>query len=239
VSERSPGDRVRALVLAGGTEPYVDPWHPFAATSAALERIALGLGFEVEVATDAAGRLADLGGVDLLIADVPSPNVELDQGLLERASSGLAEFLSRPVGVFALHVSVTTLLGLPQWSELMGARWVQGQTMHPPLGTWPVNVVVGNSLAQSPGEFELVDELYSYLNFDGTHDSVIAHRLDDVDHDVVWTREVGSVRVVADALGHGAESFDSPEHVRVISAALDWAADAARLRDGTRSTSSS
>jgi uncharacterized protein len=232
VSDESPDRVVRALVLAGGTEPYVDPWHPFAATAAALGRIAEGLGFEVEVATSAAERVADLSDVDLLIAGVPSPNIELEADVLERARVGLSEFLSRPVGVFALHVSVTTLLGLPQWSELMGARWVQGQTMHPPLGNWPVTVVDGNPLGSEPGEFRLLDELYSYLAFDGPHESVIAHSLEDADHDVLWLREVGRVRVVADALGHGAESFDSPEHVAVISTALRWAADVAHSVHG-------
>ena len=217
---------VRALVLAGGTGPYVDPWHPFAATAAALAHIAEGLGFEVEIATDVAARLADLTGVDLLVASVPAPATPIEAGVLARARSGLDKFLARDVGVFGLHVSVTTLLGLPAWSELMGARWIAGTTMHPPLGSWPVTVVEPNPLGVPAAEFTLVDELYSHLAFAGARDAVVSHRLDGRDHDLLWLREAGPVRVVADALGHGAESFDSAEHVAIVRAAMRWATDA-------------
>jgi type 1 glutamine amidotransferase len=213
----------RALVLAGGTPPYTDPWHPFAETSAALARIAEELGFEVEVATDVAARLADLSGVNLLIADVPSPTHPLDAMQLEAAAAGLREFLARPGGVFALHVSVTTLLGLPPWSEVMGAKWVQGTTMHPPLGRWSVTSAAGGSLSGGGGDFELTDELYTYLEFDGDREDVLTHVYDGTTHPVLWLREVGPTRVVADALGHGAESFDSVDHVAIIRAALLWA----------------
>jgi hypothetical protein len=213
----------RALVLAGGTAPYIDPWHPFAETAGALARIAGDLGFEVEVATDVVARLADLSGVDLLIADVPSPADPLDAAQLEGAAAGLDAFLARPGGVFALHVSVTTLLGLPRWSELMGARWVQGTTMHPPLGRWSVTGAAGGSLSAAGGPFELTDELYSYLEFEGDREDVLTHDYERATHPVLWLREAGSTRVVADALGHGAESFDSPDHVAIIRAALLWA----------------
>ena len=219
----------RALVLAGGVEPYTDPWHPFAATSAALANLAAGLGFHVEVSTDIADRMSDLSGVDLLIADVPSPSAPLAPHQLDAAASGLHEFLRRPGGVLALHVSVTTLLGLPEWSDLMGARWVQGTTMHPPLGRSYVTAIEGGSLAGAAREFQLHDELYSFLEFRGEYEPVVTHRYEQVSHPVFWLREVGSTRVVADALGHDHESFDSPDHVALLNAALRWAADASTI----------
>ena len=214
----------RALVLAGGEPPYTDPWHPFAATSTLLAGLARDLGFEVEVTTEVVERLADLSGVDVLIADVPSPSVPLDASLRESAAHGLGQFLERPSGVLALHVSVTTLLGLPQWSDLMGARWVQGTTMHPPLGSATVTVGAGGSLFTHARDFELLDELYSFLEFDGPIEPVVTHAYAGATHPLLWLREVGPTRVVADALGHGAESFDSSDHVALLAAALQWAA---------------
>lgn len=218
----------RALVLAGGTDPYTDPWHPFAETSAVLAALAESLGYEVEVSTQAVTRLADLSGVDLLIANVPAPSVPLDSQLLDAATSGLRAFLARPSGVFALHVSVTTLLGLPQWSDLMGARWVQGETMHPPRGASTVSLVTDGPLASSAREFMLDDELYSYLAFSGEFQPVITHDYDGVTHPIFWLREVDDTRVVADALGHSTESFTSPDHVEIVLAALQWAAAATK-----------
>jgi hypothetical protein len=215
----------RALVLAGGMPPYVDPWHPFGPTSQALAKLAADIGFEVEIATDVVSRLADLAGVDLLIANVPAPEPELDPGALACARAGLDEFLARPGGVLALHVSVTNLIGLDHWSDLIGARWVAGQTMHPPRGDWPVTSSGNSAIRNGIESFTLNDELYSHMQFAGEHETVVSHSLEGSDHPLVWLREVGPTRVVADALGHGSESYDSPEHTTILRRAMLWAAD--------------
>jgi type 1 glutamine amidotransferase len=210
-----------ALLLSGGTAPYSDPWHPFAETSVELEKLAREVGFDVEVSHDPASRLADLDGVDVIIANVPAPSEPVEG--LEDAAAGLRTFLARPGGVVALHVSVTTLLGLPDWSAAIGARWVEG-TMHPPRGAWPVRSVSSHPLAPSASSFELDDELYSFMAWDAPVDTVVEHELEGTVHPLVWTREVGPTRVFADALGHGVASYDSPEHTDLLRRALRWAA---------------
>jgi hypothetical protein len=210
-----------ALLLSGGTAPYSDPWHPFAETSIALERLATEVGFEVEVSRDPVSRLVDLDGVDVIIANIPEPSEPVEG--LEDAAAGLRKFLSRPGGIVALHVSVTTLLGLPDWSAAIGARWATG-TMHPPRGVWPVRSVASHPLAPATPNFELDDELYSFMAWDAPADSVVEHELDGSVHPLVWTREVGPTRVVADALGHAAASYDSAEHAELLRRALRWAA---------------
>jgi type 1 glutamine amidotransferase len=209
------------LLLSGGTAPYSDPWHPFAETSVELEKLAREVGFDVEVSFNPASRLADLDGVDVIIANVPAPSEQVEG--LEDAAAGLRKFLARPGGVVALHVSVTTLLGLPDWSALIGARWTEG-TMHPPKGVWPVTSVVSHPLAPSAPTFELDDELYSFMAWDAPVDSVVQHELDGIVHPLVWTREVGPTRVVADALGHAVASYSSPEHAELLRRALRWTA---------------
>jgi type 1 glutamine amidotransferase len=209
------------LLLSGGTAPYTDPWHPFAETSVELEKLVRELGFDVEVSFDPAARLADLSGVDVIVANVPAPSEPV--GALEDAAAGLGAFLARPGGVVALHVSVTTLLGLPDWSSLIGARWTE-KTMHPPKGVWPVSSVRSHPLAPAVDAFELDDELYSFMTWDSPVDTVIEHELDGSVHPLVWTREVGPTRVVADALGHAVPSYSSPEHTELLRRALRWAA---------------
>jgi type 1 glutamine amidotransferase len=213
----------KALVLAGGVAPYVDPWHPFGPTSELLAGVAREAGFDVEVATDVVARLADLTGVDLLIANVPAPDEELDPTAVREAQRGLDAFLTRPGGVVALHVSVTTLIGLDSWSSLIGARWAKGRTMHPPRGISRVRTVGSNPITTGLGEWTLDDELYSYLKFEGDREPVVVHDYEGVAHPLIWVRELPHTRVVADAMGHGTESYDSAEHLTILHLAMQWA----------------
>jgi hypothetical protein len=213
----------KALVLAGGVAPYVDPWHPFGQTSELLAGVAEEAGFDVEVATDVVSRLADVAGVDLLIANAPVPDQELDPAAMREAKLGLEAFLARPGGVVALHVSVTTLIGLDSWGSLIGARWVKGRTMHPSRGVSRVRSVGSNPIAAGLREFTLDDELYSFLEFEGESEPVVVHDYEGVAHPLVWVRELRRTRVVADAMGHGTESYASVEHLAILRKAMQWA----------------
>lgn len=57
---RDGGERMRVLVLSGSGR-LADPWHPFAATSAAIAQVAEEAGFAATVVQDPIARLADLG----------------------------------------------------------------------------------------------------------------------------------------------------------------------------------
>jgi type 1 glutamine amidotransferase len=225
--------RIRAVILSGGRAPFVDPWHPFEATSRELEALVSEFGYDVELTLDPLARLADLDGVDLLIANVPAP-AEVDARQLAAARAGLARYLARPVGVAALHVSVTTLFGLPEWTELIGARWVAA-TMHPPAGPAVVRLVGAHPIASATvadvgATFDLVDERYSRLQFDAEVQPIVVHDFEGAEHPLVWAREIGAVRVVADALGHGVESYQSAGHRSVLAHALRWATDRVAAR---------
>ena len=62
----------RALLLSG-VGRYADPWHPFAATSAALAGLLGEAGFSVELAEDVDAALAGMAAPDLrLRTDQPT-----------------------------------------------------------------------------------------------------------------------------------------------------------------------
>jgi len=210
-----------ALVLSGGLG-YSDPWHPFERTSAALGALLDDAGHRVEVSTGVAARLADLAGVDLLVVNAPLPDHPLPPEELAAASEGLRAFLDRGGAILAVHVGVTTLLGLPEWGSIVGARWVPERSGHPPLG--PTEVIRVDDPRTGPGgSFTLVDERYSDLALGDGLDVVVEHEHDGRTHPLVWTRTVGGARIVADALGHGPESFDSAEHRDVVLRLVEWA----------------
>lgn len=219
----------RLAVLSGGVPPFVDPWHPFEAVARRVAALGTEAGFDVETTTDVAGRLADLTDVDVLAVVAPSPAVRepgeageeaLDATVRGRAAAGLESFLARQVGVLGVHVGTTGLLGLPRWTEIIGARWVPGVSGHPPLGP---AVLRGLPDPRVPAErIELVDERYSGLEFAAGVVPLVDHERDGRRQPLVWAREVGTVRVIADTLGHDERSFDSPEHRELLTRCLAW-----------------
>ncbi|MFD3445212.1 ThuA domain-containing protein [Microbacteriaceae bacterium 4G12] len=209
------------MVLSGGPG-YSDPWHPFEHTSEALAGVLHGAGHRVEVSTAVAARLADLTGVDLLVVNAPLPDDPLPPEDLAAASRGFRAHLDRGGAILAVHVGVTTLLGLPEWGSIVGARWVPERSGHPPLG--PTEVLRVDDPRTGPaGPFALVDERYSDLALGDDLDVVVEHEHGGRTHPLVWTRTVGGARIIADALGHGPESFDSAEHRDVVVRLVEWA----------------
>lgn len=209
-------DGVRALLLAGGSPPYVDPWHPFAATADRFAALMDGLGWSVERADDPARRIAaGLDGVDVLLTNAPAPEEAPAADLLEAADQALAAFLARGGGAVGLHIGVTALAGLDRWNRLTGARWVQGVSGHPPLGPCTVD--------GPDGPVELVDERYTDLALEGEREVRMSYSADGRVHPLLWRREAEGARVLADCLGHDPRSFDSSGHVDELAAGLRWA----------------
>jgi len=188
----------------------------------ALAGILEAAGHRVEISTAVAERLADPGDVDLLVINAPQPNDPLPPADLAAAENGLGGYLDRGGAVLAVHVGVTTLLGVPRWSSIIGARWVPEQSGHPPLGLAQV-ARLADPRTGPAGRFELVDERYSDLALGDGLTVVAEHEHDGRTHPLVWTRTEGTARIVADALGHGPESFDSPEHRDLLTRLVQWA----------------
>jgi hypothetical protein len=214
---------VRALLLAGGVPPYVDPWHPFAESSDRLGELAEGLGWAVERVDDVGARLAaGLDGVDVLLVNAPAPEGGADPVTAAAADRALAAFLGRRGGALALHIAATTLLGLPRWSALTGARWVEGVSGHPPLGDCTVH---GHDDPRVPGDLRLFDERYTDLALEGDRTVLVSYDGEDGrTHPLVWAREQDGARVVVDTFGHDGRSFDSPSHRELLARSLRWTA---------------
>jgi hypothetical protein len=207
------GQPVRALLLAGGTPPYVDPWHPFGPTADRLLEVVEPLGWTVERSDDVAGRLAaGLDDVDVLLVNAPVGDPAPDAAVLADADAALEAFLRRRVGVFALHAAAVTLLGLPRWAALTGATWTADVSGHPPLGPCEVDGHDG-----VPERFGLIDERYTDLALTGDRSVLVSYEAEEHGtQPLVWTREVGDVAVAVDTFGHDPRSFDAPEHVDLV-----------------------
>ena len=211
----------RSLILSGGGA-YADPWHRFPKTSARLADVLWSLGHRVEVTDFIADRVADLSGFDLIVVNAAAGPGRAT-GAQARSAAGLRAALDRGLSVLAVHTGVCTLLRLPEWEAVTGAAWVAGQSGHPKLG--PAHVQTHQDrhpiVAGLPG-FDLTDERYVGLRLAPGIVPLASHRHQGHEYPLLWAREVGRSRVVADTLGHGVESYESAAHRRLLSRAIQW-----------------
>jgi type 1 glutamine amidotransferase len=208
----------RSVILSGGGE-YADPWHPFAATSEQIAGVLRGLGHDVQICDRVADRVADLRDAGLIVVNA----ADGPQADTSAAQAGLLAALERGIGVLAVHVGACTLLRLPAWESVTGARWITGQSMHPRTGpshilTYPERHVIAGPVSA----FDIVDERYAYLRTAPDIVPLAEHEHDGRLHPLVWAREAGPSRVVTDLLGHDTRSYDCAEHRRLISRAARW-----------------
>jgi type 1 glutamine amidotransferase len=113
----------------------------------------------------------------------------------------------------------------PVWRELCGAAWDWAASSHPPLG--PVTVAVtaegrGHPITAGVEGFEVVDEVYAFLDQVEGIVPLLTASQGDGDHPVLWARTVGLGRVVTDLLGHGPTSIGHPAHRAMLGRAAAW-----------------
>lgn len=217
----------RGLIVSGAGR-YADPWHSYLDTSARLASILQQQGFLIETRDDVDATLSALDSeVDLLVVNV-GQTVEDDTAAAptKAARSGLHRYLAQGGPLLAMHSAASAFPDDPAWDSVLGARWVAGTTMHPAIGPAPVRVYPERHIiVGAAGDFELVDERYSYLQLASDLNVLASHEHQAHTHPLLWARQWGEARVVYDALGHDTRSYDSPDHVGLIARAARWLVD--------------
>jgi len=205
------------VVILSGVTAVDDPWHDFEATSRAAASCLDDAGWKstVVMAADSAG-IAD---ADLLIVNTGLRSRPGPDGV---ASAQLLDYLASPRPVLGLHTAANTFGTVPQWAGRLGVRWVEGVSMHPPIGRQRLTPVPATPTLQGLDEVVLYDELYTYLDVLRPATTLLAHRLDGVDHPLVLSREDGPQRTIYDALGHGVESYASPSRQDLLRREVRW-----------------
>jgi type 1 glutamine amidotransferase len=211
----------KAVILSGAGR-YADPWHPFAETSERVAAILRDAGLHVEVAEAVDERMRDLADADLVVVNVGAPD-EADPEPEEAGHTGLLRYLAAGKPLLSLHVSSTSFAGIPEWEAIEGGVWVRGTTMHPDLDLASIRVYPErHPIVAELGDFEVMDERYSYLRVDPEAVPLASHLHDGIEHPLLWARSYGPSRIVYSALGHDSRSFDSPEHREIIDRSARW-----------------
>lgn len=206
-------------VIFSGEGRHADPWHPLPETSA---RIAEVIGGPVATVTSVSELPAALRDAGLLVVNASADRSEpiAEDGDFARV---LESFLARGGSLLATHSATIAFPGLPAWRSTIGASWETGRTFHPPIGPARVRRAADHPITEGLGDFEIHDERYTDLDLvDGGGEALYVHEEGGAVHPLVWARTVGRSRVVYDALGHDARSYESPEHAELLRRAAAW-----------------
>lgn len=216
-----------ALILSGGV------FHDCPATSARLAAQLRELDCEAEVTEDLEAGLARLAGFDLLVVnalrwrmlgekyDPYRDSMAYSPSAAARRS--IVEHLERGGGLLAMHTAVICFDDWPEWGDILGARWAWGQSGHPPPARVRVRVEPGpHTLVAGLADFELEDEIYGFLDHGPGLQPQLTSSHGGADHPLLWVRHWRGGRVAVDLLGHGPESYASPQHRTIVGRALGW-----------------
>lgn len=228
---------MRAVILSGSGR-YADPWHPYPETTLRLVEIAEAAGFSVTVADDIDAALAQLDDdVQLIIVNAGDPDgptadaagateatgrATVDAVRLAAANAALEAAIERGIGILAVHAAAASLRDYPAYERALGARWERNRSWHPPISDAHVHVVGNHAIAERLGDFTVFDERYTDFRLDAVIEPIAEHEHDGTRHPLVWAREFGRSRLVYDALGHDARSYDSAGHRELLERSLAW-----------------
>lgn len=222
----------RIVVLAGRGR-YEDPWHDHAAVAHEVALLfgepgALGDRDVVgQVRSTWPDALDDLAPGDLLV-------VAAGQGRPDASFDGsdddwrpfhdrLAAWAGAGGAVLALHAAANTFGDSPGWARVLGGRWVDGVSGHPPIGPATVTLRQGHPVTDGLAAVQVFDERYTALDVSPTA-QVLGTTPDDdgADHPVLWVQEAHGGRTVYSALGHDLRSFASGSHRALLLRAAGW-----------------
>jgi hypothetical protein len=216
----------RRILILSGRGRYEDPWHDHAATSHVVAGILGNLG-AVEVRGLFRDALDDLSSVGLLVVNGGSGRRDADFDGSDDDWLGfhasLAQWARAGGAVLGLHQAANTFYDAPEWSAVLGGRWVPGESMHPPIGPARFEVTAGHPITDGLPDVEAFDERYCRLRVTPGA-QVLGTTLDDdgAAQPVLWVNEAHGGRSVYSALGHDARSFASAGHQELLRRSASW-----------------
>jgi len=213
-------------VIIAGTGRYDDPWHDFPATSYQIAAVLQDSGISCEVRGTKPTTFRALADADLVVVNSGKGwNVDLDSAdqRWTDAHKVLIEYIQAGRPLIGVHTACNTFHDVPGWYERLGVRWT-ADSMHPPISQARVEITVPeHPIVDGLEAFEVFDERYSYLQADNDRQVLVSQQHDDRPHPLVVVSDDPDRRTVYDALGHGVESYESPERRRLLAREAAWA----------------
>ncbi|GAA3558018.1 hypothetical protein GCM10022197_11680 [Microlunatus spumicola] len=216
------------VTILSGSGRYQDEWHDFTATSMEVARALEAMGLQVAVrAFKPAGVVAEVPDSDLVVVNAGAGEFHARSDGPEEAwveaFQALRDHRARRRPLLALHAATMTLDGLDEWPDWVGGRWVQGRSMHPPIGDAAVQVSDGDHpITAGLAPFTLFDERYCLLDRSSDAHVLLHHNHEGGQQPLVWVTEQDGARTVYDALGHDVRAFASPGRTDLLQREVRW-----------------
>lgn len=217
------------ITIITGSGQYQDRWHDFSAVGYETAKALEPLGHEIRMRSFKPGSVAEIAGSDLVVVLASRGEYGIADGPAEdwpAAYEALRAYRAAGGPILALHIAALELDGLPEWNRWIGGRWIIGTSMHPPIGDSQVHVTeADHPITDGFGDFELYDEMYSYLEVDPEATVLLTHDYAELTHPLVWAIERDGAKSVYDALGHHVRAFESPERAELLRREARWLLD--------------
>lgn len=214
-----------ALILTGRGR-YADPWHDHTATTTEVADILRGLGVPIEVRGTFPEELPD---VDLIVVNAGpgrvDPGYDGDDDAWRPFHEGLTGQVAEGTPLLALHLSSATFADAPSWTRLLGGRWVDGTSGHPPIGDAEFRVVDDHPVTRGLQTVTAFDESYCRLEVHPESRRLVVTEIEGRQDPVVWQAPPltpTSGPVLYDALGHDVRSYRSPSRRDLLTRELTW-----------------
>lgn len=227
----------RNLLLAGGMH------HPVEASAPSIQQVLQAHGIETDVEEDIEAGCQRLAQGDYRLLTVsalrwPMPEAKYEAhrarwalAISQQARAAIESHLRGGGALLAMHTAAISFDDWPQWAEIVGCRWVWGQSGHAPHGGVEVRFdgsEPGNLGTGLPA-FQCQDEVYENMPLAPDVRPLAHARNQSGDNGrpgawapIWWTRNWQGARVVYDALGHDAQSLDHPVHRQLLERSVAW-----------------
>jgi len=217
---------MKKAIILSGADRYDGRWHDHSATSQRIAEILREVGFDARIRACHPRAFGDLAGTELLVVNTasgaPAPEDASDEAWAP-AHSALRAYVEGGGPVIALHLAASSFREIPEWPDWIGGAWIQGASMHPPIADSHVTVLTdAHPIVAGLGDFDIYDEMYSYLELQPGNVILATHYYEGHDHPLAWARERGAGRAVYDAFGHGIRAYDSPDRIRLLQREALW-----------------
>lgn len=196
-----------------------------------IARLLIEIGHRVEVRSTFPDACQELDRYRLVIVNAghgrPDASFDGTDETWAASHQALAAFVDGGGSVLGLHQAANTFHDSPHWTRILGGRWVDGLSGHPPISQATISVRTGaHPIVESLRDFVVFDERYCDLQVDEDILVLATQRHDGRDHPIVWVAEPGGGhgggRRVYDALGHDPRSLASPGRRDLLAREVEW-----------------
>lgn len=208
---------LRVLILSGQNN------HDWKTTTPALQKILTDSGHFVVDVTERPSTcdIATLSKYDVLLSNWNSFGKK-DPGSLwpETTRAAFLDFVGKGKGVIVVHAGSSSFHDWPEYRQICGAWWANGQTSHGKPHAFTVKPAVDHPVTRGMAPFTTTDELWMKP---GVHPDAVAIATGE-DQPVALTTRFGKGRGFALLLGHSAAFMENAGFRALLLRGTEWAA---------------